>query len=256
MPFKSEAQRRYLWAREPKIARDWTDTYGSRIQKENGGITRLGFQNGNNVDEEETFLEWLKSMGIETKDWARQLSGMAVGALSKIPGAGFLLNAARPSPIDEYNRARWSVHGRGLPGTRHVTSIAPMNYYNTLRHGNLTGQDPFGVNVASLFGNYQKHYEDYLTAFNRGEKKGKFARDKAGYAKQVLGITPSSSNIAGTPLVTQASEYRETGGGKDFQPQRPSKPGGFTDPGKGSYGPHKAYGGRIDKPLGGRSRDI
>jgi len=44
MPFKSEAQRRYLWAREPKIARDWTDTYGSRIQKENGGITRLGFQ--------------------------------------------------------------------------------------------------------------------------------------------------------------------------------------------------------------------
>ena len=38
MPFKSEAQRRYLWANEPEIARDWTDTYGSRIQKSNGGI--------------------------------------------------------------------------------------------------------------------------------------------------------------------------------------------------------------------------
>jgi hypothetical protein len=50
MPFKSEAQRRYLWAREPEIARDWTDEYGSRIQKENGGIMRLGFQNGNDVD--------------------------------------------------------------------------------------------------------------------------------------------------------------------------------------------------------------
>jgi len=39
MPFKSEEQRRYLWANEPEIARDWTDTYGSRIQKNNGGIT-------------------------------------------------------------------------------------------------------------------------------------------------------------------------------------------------------------------------
>jgi len=39
MPFKSEKQRRYLWANEPEIARDWTDTYGSRIQRDNGGIT-------------------------------------------------------------------------------------------------------------------------------------------------------------------------------------------------------------------------
>ena len=30
MPFKSEKQRRYLWKNEPKIARDWTDTYGSK----------------------------------------------------------------------------------------------------------------------------------------------------------------------------------------------------------------------------------
>ena len=41
MPFKSEAQRKYLWANEPKIARDWTDTYGSRIHKEDGGNIRL-----------------------------------------------------------------------------------------------------------------------------------------------------------------------------------------------------------------------
>ena len=41
MPFKSEAQRKYLWANEPEIARDWTDTYGSRIQKDDGGISHL-----------------------------------------------------------------------------------------------------------------------------------------------------------------------------------------------------------------------
>ena len=41
MPFQSEEQRRYLWANEPEIARDWADTYGSRIQKNSGGISQL-----------------------------------------------------------------------------------------------------------------------------------------------------------------------------------------------------------------------
>jgi len=44
MPFKSEKQRRYLFANEPEIARDWTDTYGSKIQKAQGG--RIGFALG------------------------------------------------------------------------------------------------------------------------------------------------------------------------------------------------------------------
>jgi len=37
MPFKSEKQRKYLWANEPAIARDWTDKYGSRVKKQGGG---------------------------------------------------------------------------------------------------------------------------------------------------------------------------------------------------------------------------
>jgi len=43
MPFQSEKQRRYLWANEPEIAREWTDRYGAS----EGGITRLGFRRGN-----------------------------------------------------------------------------------------------------------------------------------------------------------------------------------------------------------------
>ena len=42
MPFKSEKQRRYLWANEPEIARDWTDTYGSRIHKAGGQLVKPG----------------------------------------------------------------------------------------------------------------------------------------------------------------------------------------------------------------------
>ena len=40
MPFRSEKQRRYLWKHEPKIAREWTDEYGSKPQpkkKKKGG---------------------------------------------------------------------------------------------------------------------------------------------------------------------------------------------------------------------------
>jgi hypothetical protein len=39
MPFQSEKQRKYLWANEPKIARDWTEKYGSRVKKQDGGYT-------------------------------------------------------------------------------------------------------------------------------------------------------------------------------------------------------------------------
>jgi len=44
MPFKSEKQRKYLWANEPAIARDWTDEYGSGIQAAQGG--RIGMAEG------------------------------------------------------------------------------------------------------------------------------------------------------------------------------------------------------------------
>ena len=53
MPFKSEKQRRYLWANEPEIAKDWTDTYGSRIQKSIGGglgVLESGLEDDFNFD--------------------------------------------------------------------------------------------------------------------------------------------------------------------------------------------------------------
>ena len=37
MPFQSDKQRRYLWANEPEIAREWTDRYGAK----QGGIAAL-----------------------------------------------------------------------------------------------------------------------------------------------------------------------------------------------------------------------
>jgi hypothetical protein len=54
------------------------------------------------------------------------------------------------------------------------------------------------------------------------------------------------------PKQTYVSPARPHGNGG----RRPDKPGGFTDPGKDSYGPHMAYGGLMDIPLSGRSRYI
>jgi len=49
MPFQSEKQRKYLWANEPEIAREWTDKYGSRVKKDNGGIMDSLSQSYGNV---------------------------------------------------------------------------------------------------------------------------------------------------------------------------------------------------------------
>lgn len=33
MPFASEKQRRYLWAKEPEVAKRWAEKYGSKPKK-------------------------------------------------------------------------------------------------------------------------------------------------------------------------------------------------------------------------------
>ena len=47
MPFQSEKQRRYLWANEPEIAREWTDRYGAN----QGGIMRVPFYEGTDIND-------------------------------------------------------------------------------------------------------------------------------------------------------------------------------------------------------------
>ena len=73
MPFKSEAQRRYLWANEPEIARDWADTYGSRIHKNDGGIMSMqgGVKNYLGEQKEVTApLKWQSSPDHPTTELA------------------------------------------------------------------------------------------------------------------------------------------------------------------------------------------
>jgi len=131
-------------------------------------------------------------------------------------GLGGILQALLPkeSPIDKFNK-QFSVQNLGGD---------PYGYYDSLRAGNLTGQDPFGVNTVSGFGDYQKHYRDYLNAFNNQtkfkglytpKKTSKFARDKADFAETVLGLKKTSPNITGTPLIVGGSVFEQDKGRDD-----------------------------------------
>jgi len=131
MPFKSEAQRKYLWANEPEIARDWADTYGSRIQKENGGIMRLGFQKGNDVDDDET--PWWKQAGNWLGERAWNMPFSPMGILSMIAKKADRFPSLKG--IDQ----EFITNQMQAQGTDPVSGLY---------------QDPFGINIRSLQGNY------------------------------------------------------------------------------------------------------
>ena len=161
-------------------------------------------------------------------------SGGTIGAIAG--GIGSLLNALfdTETPMDKFNK-QFSVQNLGGD---------PYGYYDSLRAGNLTGQDPFGVNTVSKFGDYQKHYRDYLNAFNNQtkfkglytpKKTSKFARDKADFAKEVLGLKKTSPNITGTPLIVGGSVFEQDRGRDDDRGSTGSTGGGGF--GAADFGP-------------------
>jgi len=68
MPFQSEKQRRYLWANEPEIARDWTNRYGAR----GGGIMDMA-SDGNLIHDFENYKKG-NSVNVPTSFQARSHS--------------------------------------------------------------------------------------------------------------------------------------------------------------------------------------
>ena len=306
MPFKSEAQKRYLWANEPEIARDWTDTYGSRIKKDSGGIMELNEavivdDDGNTYEEsplsnfrtEEEFNEQFKDniqdpddmegyalgdpdtykQGILTqlKNYAinplkqyginplKQGLSMGLGALTGIPFLGNIMaGLTTPNPSDPMSRS-FAV---GNPNATFGQQYAG---------GRLPGQDAFGINTVSMFGNYPAYYDQYARDYRAGKYSptSKFAANKYAHAQAVNKANQEriARDFANTDAEDDygAGNYVETVGpvvvansSNNVVSQRPDRPdrpdksgatgqntGGFTNPGKGSYGPHKADGGRI-----------
>jgi len=272
MPFKSEAQRRYLWANEPNIARDWTDTYGSRIKKENGGIMRLGFQNGNDVDDEGSILKWLQDKASSIGSGIRE--SKPAQAFSKYAFTPMMALANRYNPLNpnaqNYNPmlrgqkdlALRSIDQGGLGLTqddigRFLGSANPDDPdYNPLR----------GKNLESLFGtnDLQEMLRKRLAYFRakkyQSETKTKkmnkiqemLEKAKADEIKDYKGdpagqigtgpfATIDQSGKTYGPYTPQGNQGGYTGAGT----QAPGSAASGPQSGPG-YGPWKADGGLID----------
>ena len=164
-------------------------------------------------------------------NWGKQLPGMAMGALSGVPGLGFLINNMRSDPRDQFLGDPYSMQNYKGPN---------YGYGNTLRHGNLTGQDQFGINTRSLLGDYQGHYGNFMNDYLAGNiNKNKFNKNKFAFAQDVTGTADDSSNITGTPLITSTSIHQG--------PDTPSGGGNWgAAPGTpGAWSPGARDGGRM-----------
>ena len=255
MPFKSEAQRKYLWANEPDIARDWADTYGSRIQKENGGIMRLGFQDGNDVDDEEPW--WSKAWSGITGSKPYQFAITPMMALANMRNP-LNPNAQNYNPMlrGQKDLALRSIDQGGLGLTqddigRFLGSANPDDPdYNPLR----------GKNLESLFGtnDLQEMLRKRLAYFRSKKydsetKKKKMAKiqemlekTKADEIKDYKG-TPEGQ-IGTGPFATIDQSGKTYGPYSDAPTHQPSGVRlGTSRPAKGqTWHPGVAEGGLID----------
>ena len=219
MPFQSEKQRRYLWANEPEIARDWTDTYGSRIKKDSGGIMELNEavivdDDGKTYEEsplsnfrtEEEFNEQFKDNIQDPHDMEGYAQGDADTYKQSILTQ--LKNYANQYGINPIKQglnmgigALSGIPGAGLlmnafsrpnyPSDTMSRSFAIGNPNATLGQqyagGRLPGQDAFGINTISMMGNYPAYYDQYVRDYDAGKysNTSKFAQRKYEHAQAV-----------------------------------------------------------------------
>jgi len=141
MPFKSEAQRKYLWANEPEIARDWTDTYGSRIQKAGGQLVQPGpgRPGYNGKDESGAY--------VSGGDWSAAETGgaesaAAVAAFGKEQAGDIRAAtqaAARTTPKDERSWFQKNIYDRRphdyTARSKHIQNLSKVDINKLIAAG-------------------------------------------------------------------------------------------------------------------------
>lgn len=98
------------------------------------------------------------------KDKGATIGGAVASGITGIPFLGTAFNALqRPGyPSDDMSKS--FAYGNENAGNNY-------GYYNTLRHGNLTGQDQFGINTISMGENYPAYYDNYKQEIDEKKKE-------------------------------------------------------------------------------------
>jgi len=163
---------------------------------------------------------FLKDKSIQGFDFAKQIPGMAISAITGIPflGQGLvsLFSSMKESPTDKV--------GLNYFGG----SYDPYGYKSDLSSGNLGArQDPFGRNIVSGFSNYEQNRINELKELTRLQNLGilnnKFKQNKLDFAQNYLEKVRQEREQAQRERARQ--EYADVYARADKQ--------GFTGPGGG-----------------------
>ena len=205
MPFKSEKQRRYLFANEPEIAKDWTETYGSKIKKAYGG--RIGYYSGGQSIPSEYTVEDARKTAMQDRlggitevmkqaDLYRQgdvgQMYMADGGIMRVP----LAHGMSPGEAQARGLGAES-HGRDFSGK---DETAALNIHAGMKSPNLSGMTsvvtPRGDRSSGVLQNIDKGMSaiNLLNFVKNPSVFGAF-KTMTGPFGLILGASPMMKNI-------------------------------------------------------------
>lgn len=188
---------------------------------------------------------FLKDKSIKGFDFAKQVPGMAISAITGVPflGQGLmsLLSGIKESPTDKVGLDYFGG------------SYDPYGYKSALSSGNLGArQDPFGRNIVSAFSDYEKNRINELKELtelqNLGILNNKFKQDKLNFARDYLEQVRQEREQAQREKARQeyqdvyarADEKGFTGPGGGFDTSAADKAG--TSLGSGQFAPSTSRG--------------
>ena len=206
MPFKSEKQRRYLFANEPEIAKDWTETYGSKIKKAYGG--RIGYYSGGQSIPSEYTVEDARKTAMQDRlggitevmkqaDLYRQgdigQMYMADGGIMRVP----LADGMSPGEAQARGLGAES-HGREFGGKDETASL---NIHAGMKSPNIVTPPASGVleNRTLDLSNLPKNLDNInagiqLIRFAKDPSMAAFMKWMGGPLGMILGASPMMKN--------------------------------------------------------------
>lgn len=181
---------------------------------------------------------FLKDKSIKGFDFAKQIPGMAISAITGVPflGQGLmsLLSGIKESPTDKVGLEYFGG------------SYDPYGYKSDLSSGNLGArQDPFGRNIVSAFSDYEQNRINELKKLtelqNLGKLNNKFKQDKLDFARNYLEkvrqereqAQREKARQAYADVYARADEQGFTGPGGGFSTEQAGKEGAFGTFGEG-----------------------
>ena len=239
MPFRSEKQRRYLWANEPKIAREWTDEYGSKPVKAKVGKYQEFKHPQHDIlplehmEEKVSSKERVEKLLDDRKKKKESKKKLAKDGPHYVPG--WKPNLSVKAAEGELVRQKTQGTGAAIKGIEHYT----MKGMPTAYQGQLIQTPTRGTGAAV------KGTDHYIMPGMDAAKEGKMIK-----AKESKWITKKDKYITKKPIGERESEfeYKKTHQPKESKYITKKQAGGPIKAKKGIF--HSTATSMYDKPPG------